>query len=91
MTQELYHRGFLLPRAAHLGWWAVPFNGVSFALLHLAAPWGWPFFFLAGTVWAAATYRWKSVQLGLAGHVGMLALGWLMMTLVMFGVISMPA
>ena len=86
-TQELYARGFLLPRAAHLGWKAVPLNALFFAMLHVAAPWGWPFFFLASLIWGAVVYKWKSVQLGLAGHIGMLAIGWLMMTLVVFGLV----
>lgn len=90
VTQELYHRGFLLPRTAALGAWAVPFNAGAFAVMHLAAPWGWPFFFLAALLWGAAVYRWRSVQLGLAGHIGMLALGWVFMTLAVFGVMPMP-
>ena len=90
VTQELYHRGFLLPRTAHIGAWAVPFNAGAFAVMHLAAPWGWPFFFLAALLWGAAVYRWRSVQLGLAGHIGMLALGWVFMTLAVLGVLPMP-
>ncbi len=87
LTQELFARGFLLPRAAHLGWRAVPLNALFFTMLHLAAPWGWPFFFLGSLLWAAAVYKWKSVQLGLAGHLGMLAIGWIMMTLMVFGLL----
>jgi hypothetical protein len=90
VTQELYHRGFLLPRSSHLGWLAVPLNAVLFALGHLIAPWGWPFFFLAATLWGAAVYRWRSIQVGLAGHLGMLTLGWLMMTAVVFGWVPVP-
>ena len=90
-TQELYHRGFLLPRASHLGWRAVFLNASAFAVMHTVAPWGWPFFFLGSLTWAAAVYRWRSIQLGLAGHVGMLAIGWLLMTAVTFGWLEMPA
>ncbi len=90
VTQELYHRGFLLPRSGAMGALSVPFNALMFALVHLAAPWGWPFFFLGSLLWAAAVYRWKAVQFGLAGHVGMLLLGWLMMTAIVFGWIPVP-
>lgn len=90
LTQELYHRGFILPRSAHFGWLAVPLNATFFAIVHLSAPWGWPFFFLASALWGAAVYHWKSIQMGLAGHIGMLALGWLMMTGIVFGLIPMP-
>lgn len=90
VTQELYSRGFLLPRSAHLGWMSVPLNAGLFAMMHLAAPWGWPFFFFGALLWGAAVYRWRSIQLGLAGHIGMLALGWLMMTGMVFGFIPAP-
>lgn len=90
VTQELYHRGFLLPRSAHLGWPAVPLNAGLFAVGHFVAPWGWPFFFLGASLWGAAVYRWRSIQLGLAGHLGMLTLGWLMMTAMVFGLFPAP-
>lgn len=85
ITQELYHRGFILPRTSRLGWGSVPLNAVLFAVVHTAAPWGWPFFFGVGLIWGAAVYHWRSVQLGLVGHIGMLALGWLGMTVMIFG------
>jgi hypothetical protein len=85
VTQELYHRGFLLPRAAYLGQVAVPMNAALFAVAHLGAPWAWPFFFLGSVFWAWAVYRWRSIQLGLAGHIGMLGLGWIMMTAMLLG------
>ena len=69
---------------------SVPLNAGLFAMMHLAAPWGWPFFFFGALLWGAAVYRWRSIQLGLAGHVGMLALGWLMMTGMVFGFIPAP-
>ena len=62
VTQELYSRGFLLPRSAHLGWMSVPLNASLFAMMHLAAPWGWPFFFFGALLWGAAVYRWRSIQ-----------------------------
>ncbi len=90
VTQELYHRGFLLPRSEHLGAWAVPFNAILFGAMHLTAPWGWPFFAIAGLLWAWATRHFRSMYLGLIGHVGMLALGWIMMTLIVFGLVPLP-
>ena len=41
-TQELYARGFLLPRTEHLGKWAPAYNALMFAIFHLIAPWDWP-------------------------------------------------
>lgn len=53
--------------------------------MHRTAPWGGPVFSLAALPWTAANWRFRSVQLGLVGHVGMLLLGWLMMTGIVFG------
>lgn len=39
LIEELYFRGFLLPRLAHLGRWAPVLNTVLFSLYHLWSPW----------------------------------------------------
>jgi membrane protease YdiL (CAAX protease family) len=39
VVEELYFRGYLLPRLAHLGMWAVPFHSFLFALYHFTRPW----------------------------------------------------
>ena len=90
VTQELYHRGFLLPRSTRLGGRAVPFNAALFAVGHLNAPWGWPGFFLLSLPWAWAVHRWRSLEIGVVGHVGMLLVGWLGMTAMVFGWVPMP-
>jgi len=72
VTQELFSRGFLLPRMAHMGPVAPVLNALFFAMLHLGAPWGWPIFFVTSLIWAAAVWRTRSVKIGLFGHVGML-------------------
>jgi uncharacterized protein len=38
-VEELYFRGYLLPRLAHLGAWAPLINTVLFSLYHLFSPW----------------------------------------------------
>lgn len=38
-VEELYFRGYLLSRMEHLGRWAVPLNGLLFALYHFWSPW----------------------------------------------------
>lgn len=85
VTQELYARGFLLPRTAHLGPGAPLLNAAAFAVLHLASPWSWPVFFLVSLPWAVAVYRSRSIQLGLVGHVGMLFVMWLGLTMMVWG------
>lgn len=39
LVEELYFRGYLLPRMEYLGRWGVVLNGVLFALYHFWSPW----------------------------------------------------
>lgn len=88
ITQELYSRGFLLPRTGSLGRLAPLFNAVVFAAFHLNAPWSWPGFALLALPWAYLTWWKRSVKIGLVGHVGMLFLQSVLMALVVFGLVS---
>lgn len=38
-VEELYFRGYLLPRLSRLKGWAVPVNSILFALYHFYSPW----------------------------------------------------
>lgn len=67
-VEELYFRGYLLPRLSHLGTWAPLLNMVLFALYHLWTPWqaiSRIVFFLP-TVWA--TWRKKDLRIALWVH-----------------------
>jgi len=90
MTQELFARGFLLPRTQNLGRWAPAFNALFFAIFHLISPWNWLPFFLMVLPWAYLVWWRRSVKIGLFIHVGMLALQWLAMTLIIFGLAPAP-
>ncbi len=90
-TQELYFRGFLLPRIAHLGAGAPALNAALFAVFHLIVPWSWPTFFVMTLPWAYLVWWRRSVRIGLFIHVGMLLLQWLLMTLLVFGLVQLPA
>ncbi len=91
VTQEVYFRGYLLPRMNHHGPWAPALNALLFAIFHLTSPWSWPTFFVMVLPWAYIV-RWKrSLQLGVIIHVGMLLLQWLGMTLLVFGLVEMPS
>jgi membrane protease YdiL (CAAX protease family) len=39
IVEEMYFRGYLLPRLSHLGGWAILLNSVLFALYHFTTPW----------------------------------------------------
>lgn len=86
-TQELYARGFLLPRTRSIGGLTPLFNAVMFAVFHLNAPWSWPGFLLLALPWAYLTWWKRSVKMGLVGHIGMLLAQSLMMSLIVFGLV----
>jgi CAAX protease family protein len=80
IVEELYFRGFLLPRMDRLGRWAPLVNVSLFSLYHFWSP--WQFFArilgLAPTVYAV---RWKrNVYLGMAVHCSLNTLGVLIVT-----------
>jgi len=69
VTEELYFRGYLLPRIDRLGRWAPVLNTVLFSLYHLWTPWQ-NLTRIAGLlpmVWLA--WRKRSTQLAIAVHV----------------------
>ncbi|MGY1899880.1 CPBP family intramembrane glutamic endopeptidase [Nocardia gipuzkoensis] len=70
LIEELYFRGFLLPRIAHLGGWAPVCNTVLFALYHFWSPW----VFVSRVVFTFPGYwlawRHKDIRLSIGMHVG---------------------
>lgn len=90
-TQELYSRGFLLPRTVHLGLKAPALNALWFAVFHMISPWGWPGFFILALPWAYLVWWKRSIKIGLFAHIGMLALQSAGLTLVVFGIAPLPA
>lgn len=89
-TQELYARGFLLPRTAHWGSWAPAFNALLFAIFHLIAPWSWVGFFIMTLPWAYLVWWRRSVKIGVFIHVGMIVVQLLGMTALVFGLVPAP-
>lgn len=79
LVQEVYSRGYLLPRLAWLGLLGPAVNAALFALSHLISPWSWPAFFVMTLAWSYAVYWKKSMVLGVIAHSGMLLLSWVMM------------
>jgi membrane protease YdiL (CAAX protease family) len=39
ITEEIYFRGYLLPRLSRFGLWAIPINSILFGLFHVWSPW----------------------------------------------------
>lgn len=70
LIEELYFRGFLLPRIAHLGGWAPVVSTVLFALYHFWSPW----VFVSRVIFTFPGYwfawRYKDIRLSIGMHVG---------------------
>lgn len=70
LIEELYFRGFLMPRIAHLGGWAPVLSTVLFSLYHFWSPWVFVsrlIFFLPGP-WLV--WKKKDLRLSIGMHVG---------------------
>ncbi|WP_328406915.1 CPBP family intramembrane glutamic endopeptidase [Nocardia sp. NBC_00403] len=70
LIEELYFRGFLLPRLSHLGRWAPVLSTVLFALYHFWSPWVFVsrVIFTFPGFWFA--WREKDIRLSIGMHVG---------------------
>jgi len=69
VVEELYFRGFLLPRISRLGTGAPVLNTVLFSAYHFWTPWQNPARILGFLPIAWLVQRHRSVQIGLAAHV----------------------
>jgi uncharacterized protein len=68
ITEELYFRGHLLPRIDRYGRGAPVLNTALFTLYHLHTPWRWPVIFLGYLPICIASWRRRSLFIGLAAH-----------------------
>jgi membrane protease YdiL (CAAX protease family) len=69
MVEELYFRGYLLPRIARLGGWAPVLNMVLFSLYHFFTPWANIGRIVALLPMVYATWWKRNIYLGMAVHV----------------------
>ena len=68
IVEELYFRGYLLPRMGYAGKWAPLLHSVMFGLYHIWTPW----MFLTRTLGIlplAYTVRWRNLNLAIIVHV----------------------
>lgn len=69
VTEELYFRGYLLPRIARYGRGAPVINTVLFALYHFFSPWRYPAIIVGFFPITWMTWRLRSVHVSMAAHV----------------------
>lgn len=68
-VEELYFRGFLLPRLDRLGWLSPLFGGLFFAFYHVWQPYGILTIFLLGASLGYVVYWQKDLRLSISLHV----------------------
>ena len=75
IVEELYFRGYLLPRISRFGRWSPLINGLLFTLYHFWQPFDYPIIF-AVVLPLAYTVAWKrNIYLGIISHVAVNVLG----------------
>ena len=68
-VEELYFRGYLLPRLPVAGWPAIPVSAALFALQHYWEPWNWLVIFGLQLILTTLVVRLRCVRLGIVMHV----------------------
>jgi len=69
-VEELYFRGYLLPRISRYEKWAPLLGGVFFGLYHVWQPYGFMIVFLLGTALAYIVWWQKDIRLSISLHLG---------------------
>ncbi len=67
-VEELYFRGYLLPRMSQMGKWAPFVNSVLFSLYHFWSPWSLLTRIVGVTPFAYAVWWKRNIYLGMAVH-----------------------
>jgi membrane protease YdiL (CAAX protease family) len=73
LVEELYYRGYLLPRISRLGKWAPLINTVLFSLYHFTSLWQNPSRIIAFLPMVYAVWWKKNVYLGIVVHCALIA------------------
>lgn len=69
IVEELYFRGFLLPRMEHLKWAAPAWSALLFALYHFYMPWNVLVIFVGFLPICYVVWKTKDVRIGILTHV----------------------
>jgi len=68
IVEELYFRGFLLPRLSRFKWWAPVLGGLFFALYHIWQPMAFITVFVTGVILGIIVQWKRNVYLGIFMH-----------------------
>jgi membrane protease YdiL (CAAX protease family) len=76
LVEELYFRGYLMPRMARFGAWAPLVNVSLFAAYHLWKPWDVINLILILAPMVYAVWRLKDIRVGIALHIALNTMAW---------------
>src|SRR5215469_6387690 len=68
-VEELYFRGYLLPRLPVAGWPAIPVSAALFSMQHYWQPWNWLVIFGLQLILTTLVVRLRCVRLGIVMHI----------------------
>ena len=85
IVEELYFRGYLMPRLSRLKGWAPLVNTVLFALQHFLTPWQLPFIILGVLPQAYLVSKKRNILLGIIAHSLLNLLSTLLLIMSVFG------
>jgi membrane protease YdiL (CAAX protease family) len=85
IVEELYFRGYLMPRLSRLKGWAPLANTVLFALQHFLTPWQVPFIILGMLPQAYLVFKKRNLLLGILAHSILNLLSSILLILSVFG------
>src|SRR5215831_3418588 len=68
-VEELYFRGYLLPRLPVAGWPAIPLSAALFSLQHYWQPWNWMLIFILELILTTLVVRLRCLRLGIVMHI----------------------
>jgi len=88
IVEELYFRGYLLPRISRFGYWAPLLNTVLFSLYHFFTPWQNPLRIMALLPVFYSVWWRKNIYLGIIVHCIMNLMGSFMLLMTIFKMVE---
>jgi hypothetical protein len=85
IVEELYFRGYLMPRLSRLKGWAPLVNTVLFAFQHFLTPWQQPFIILGVLPQAYLVSKKRNIYLGILAHSILNLLSTILLIMSVFG------
>jgi len=85
IVEELYFRGYLMPRLSSLKGWAPLVNTVLFSLQHFLTPWQYPFIILGVLPQAYVVSKKRNIYLGIIAHSLLNLLSTILLIMSVFG------